>query len=38
MENVAYILRHADSEQVKFYILRGNDTLYGHLPMTLQLR
>jgi serine protease Do len=38
LENVAYVLRHADSEQVKFYILRGSDTLYGHLPMTLQRR
>ena len=38
MENVAYILRHADNAQVKFDILRGTDTLYGHLPMTLQRR
>jgi serine protease Do len=38
MENVAYILRHAEVDQVKFYILRGNDTLYGHLPMATRTR
>ena len=33
-ENVLYVLNHADFEKfqpVKFYILRGKDTLYGHL-------
>lgn len=36
LENVAYILKHAKTEQLKFYILRGTDTLYGHLPITLR--
>lgn len=33
-ENVLYVLNHADFDKfqpVKFYILRGKDTLYGHL-------
>jgi serine protease Do len=38
MENVAYILRHANSTQVKFYILRGDETLYGHLPVAMRNR
>jgi serine protease Do len=38
MENVAYILRHANAEEIKFYILRGNDTLYGHLPLAGHVR
>ncbi|MCC7084880.1 MAG: trypsin-like peptidase domain-containing protein [Pirellulales bacterium] len=36
LENVEYILNRsdfADFEPVKFYILRGSDTLYGHLPV-----
>jgi serine protease Do len=36
LENVAYILKHAKNEQLKFYILRGSDTLYGHLPITVR--
>ncbi len=36
LENVAYILKHAKDEQLKFYILRGRDTLYGHLPITVR--
>jgi serine protease Do len=38
-ENVDYILHRpdfADFEPVKFYILRGNDTLYGHLPVAVR--
>jgi serine protease Do len=38
MENVAYILRHADGDQLKFYILRGSETLYGHLPVAMRSR
>jgi serine protease Do len=33
-ENVLYVLNHADFDKfqpVKFYILRGKETLYGHL-------
>lgn len=36
-ENVAYILNRSDFEQiqpVKFYILRGNETLYGHMNVS----
>lgn len=39
LENVAYILSRADFatlEPVKFYILRGNETLFGHLNVSLQ--
>jgi serine protease Do len=39
LENVAYILGRADFaalEPVKFYILRGNETLFGHLNVSLQ--
>jgi serine protease Do len=35
-ENVRYILNHADFERfqpIKFYVLRGRETLYGHLPI-----
>jgi serine protease Do len=35
-ENVRYILNHADFQRfqpVKFYILRGKETLYGHLQV-----
>lgn len=38
MENMAYILRHANAGQVKFYILRGDETLYGHLPVAMRTR
>jgi len=36
MDNLAYVLKRADSEKIhplKFYILRGTDTLYGHLAL-----
>ena len=39
LENVAYILdsdEFRQSQPVKFYILRGNETLYGHLQVSLQ--
>lgn len=35
-ENVSYILNRSDFDQIqpmKFYILRGNETLYGHLSV-----
>jgi hypothetical protein len=35
-ENVRYILNHNDLDRfqpVKFYILRGQETLYGHLTI-----
>ncbi|MEX0866544.1 MAG: trypsin-like peptidase domain-containing protein [Pirellulales bacterium] len=38
LENVAYILGRddfADFEPVKFYILRDNRTLFGHLPVAV---
>jgi serine protease Do len=38
MENMSYILRHANAGQVKFYILRGDETLYGHLPVATRTR
>ena len=37
LENVAYILKRPDLTRfnpVKFFILRGNETLYGYLPVT----
>jgi len=36
LENVAYILKRPDFARlnpVKFFILRGNETLYGYLPV-----
>jgi len=39
LENVAYIMNRNDIKEfqpVKFYVLRGNETLYGHLPITLR--
>ncbi len=39
MKNVAYIMSRPDFEQftpVKFYILRDNDVLYGHLPVSMK--
>jgi serine protease Do len=36
LDNVAYILKRSDLSAigpVKFYILRGDETLYGHLPL-----
>ncbi len=41
LENVEYVLNRPDFtefEPVKFYILRGSETLYGHLPVSLQRR
>jgi len=38
-ENVAYILNRPDFasiEPLKFYILRGNETLYGHLMVSMR--
>jgi serine protease Do len=35
-DNVLYVVNHADFEQfqpVKFYILRGSETLYGHMRL-----
>jgi serine protease Do len=37
MDNVDYILRHADFasfQPIKFFILRGNETLYGHMNVS----
>jgi len=37
MDNVQYILNRPDFarlDPLKFYILRGNETLYGHLPVS----
>ncbi|MHB1036330.1 MAG: trypsin-like peptidase domain-containing protein [Pirellulales bacterium] len=39
LENVTYILNRpdfADLNPVKFYILRGSETLYGHLSLTMR--
>jgi serine protease Do len=39
IENVNYILNRPDFtsiDPVKFYILRGNETLYGHMTVSLQ--
>ena len=39
LENVNYILNRSDFtsiDPVKFYILRGNETLYGHMTVSLQ--
>ena len=39
IENVNYILNRPDFtsiDPVKFYILRGNETLYGHMTVALQ--
>lgn len=38
-ENVRYVLNHAelaDLQPLKFYILRGGETLYGHLKISAQ--
>lgn len=35
-DNLLYILNHADFDKfqpVKFYVLRGNETLYGHMQL-----
>ncbi len=39
LDNVAYILNRpdfAEIEPLKFYILRGSETLYGHMTVSLQ--
>jgi serine protease Do len=39
LENVNYILNRSDFgtiDPVKFYILRGNETLYGHMTVSLE--
>ncbi len=39
MKNVAYIMNRSDFEKfspLKFYILRDNDVLYGHLPVSMK--
>jgi len=38
MKNVAYIMNRSDFDEfspIKFYILRNNDVLYGHLPISM---
>ncbi|MGO9115659.1 MAG: trypsin-like peptidase domain-containing protein [Thermoguttaceae bacterium] len=40
LENVAYILKRSDFNSitpVKFFILRGNETLYGFMPVSLKV-
>jgi serine protease Do len=35
-DNVQYVLNHAEFEKfqpLKFFILRGAETLYGHMPL-----
>ena len=39
LDNVAYILKRSDFatlNPVKFFILRGNDTLYGYMPVSME--
>ena len=39
MKNVAYIMNRPDFDEfspLKFYILRDNDVLYGHLPVSMK--
>lgn len=39
MKNVEYIMKRSDFDEftpVKFYILRDNDVLYGHLPVSMK--
>ena len=41
LDNVAFILDSDEfrrSRPVKFYIVRGGETLYGHLPVSLSTR
>jgi len=38
MDNVAYVLKYANSERLKFYVLRGNETLFGYLPVAMRKR
>jgi serine protease Do len=40
LENVAYILKRPDLSTIsplKFFILRGNDTLYGYMPLPVKV-
>ncbi len=40
LDNVAYILKRSDFNSitpVKFFILRGNETLYGFMPVSLKV-
>jgi serine protease Do len=37
LDNVSYVLNRSDFDEmapIKFYILRGNETLYGHLQVS----
>ena len=39
LANVAYIINRKDLDEfqpVKFYVLRGDETLYGLLPISLR--
>jgi serine protease Do len=39
IENVNYILKRPDFgsiDPVKFYILRGDETLYGHMTVSMR--
>ena len=39
LDNVAYIIRRSDFaalSPVKFFILRGSDTLYGYMPVSMK--
>ena len=39
LDNVAYILKRPDFttlNPVKFFILRGSDTLYGYMPVSMK--
>jgi serine protease Do len=41
LENVAYVLKQEQLTRdgpIKFYILRGNQTLYGHMRIATQTR
>ena len=39
LENVAYIMNRKDLDEIeplKFFVLRGDETLYGHLPVSFR--
>ena len=41
MENIAYVLDSDEflaAQPAKFFILRGDETLFGHMNVSLQLR